>query len=456
MEQKPSFAHQKKQERKYESYEEKIAKIAELFKNEKIAQVVIHARENNEPDNKERGLTSDPDFDTKVALYLLNDLNKKQSEELYTEDAQSSLLIKGGNEYNLKEDQKKEGLNVFIDVGGGFLRIQENKKETIVKLDHHGKGKHGTTSASQMMYEVLRKADLLKSDARWVKNLVNTVNSVDNLSYVNRKDENGEKIWNEEYFTKDWPYSVEALAAQIPLPILVKLYKENKIRNTAQVFTDQEIKGYIGKIKINENEGKTIKDLCEINKEKAEKTIVALRKAIELNQKNELATENTLIGKTIYHNYEKIEGTKSNIIPFENGLPFLGTKALGYDSFAVFNSDPKKVNQKFFINSSHLNTSILGENLNKRLPGTQEIRGSFIFPPKDTSKLKNFKEDQFLEMLQIKKTTNQEKTLEPKGVESEKGIVDKETQELLNKSGKLINELRQILEKIQKKDTEEQ
>ncbi|MFA7285945.1 MAG: hypothetical protein WC011_03835 [Candidatus Paceibacterota bacterium] len=392
MEKRPNFKHEKQ-----ETYEDKISRIAELFKNERIAQVVIHAKENNEPRNENQGLTSAPDLDTQVALYLLNNLNKKPNDEIYTEDAQSSLIIKGGNEKNLKNKQKKEGLNIFVDVGGSFLRIQKQGKETIVKLDHHGAGQRRPTSATQMMYDILQKADLLNTEDKWVKNLVKTVNSIDNLSYVNRKNEKGEKIWDEEYFKNEWPYSVEAIAEHLPLPTLIQLYKENKIRNSAQVFTDEELDNIIRTIKPSKEGEKSIVDIITENKENATKTLESLKIAIELNKKNGLETEDTIIGKTIYHNYEKIDGIKSNNIPFKTA--YLGTKALGYDSFAGFNPDPKKLAQRFFVNSTHPNTSKLAEQLNSRLPGTLDIRGTFIFPPKDTKDLKNFKEEDFIKQL---------------------------------------------------------
>ena len=431
MEQKRNFRPRDKQEQKT-SYENKVAEIAELFKNEKIAQVVIHAKENTEPTQEGKGLTSEPDFDTRMALYLLNDLNKKSIEETYTDEARTSFIIKGGNETNLQKEQHKEGLNVFVDVGGSFIRIQKNGKETLVKLDHHGTGQRGPTSATQMMYDILQKADLLNTEDKWVKNLVNTVNSIDNLNYVNRKDEKGEKIWNEEYFKNEWPYSVEAIAEHLPLPTLIQLYKENKIRNSAQVFTDTELDNIIRTIKPNSKDEKSIVDIIKDNKENATKTLQSLQIAIELNKKNGLETEDTIIGKTIYHNYEKIEGIKSNNIPFKTA--YLGTKALGYDSFAGFNPDPKKIAQKFFVNSTHPNTSKLAEQLNRRLPGTLDIRGTFIFPPKNTKDLKNFKEEDFIKQLiprqKINPRTNKkEKEIPSKPEEDKKGNTETKIKE---------------------------
>lgn len=395
----------------YETYEEKISEIAEIFKKEKIANVVIHSKENFEPKDAEKGLTFQNDLDTEVALFLLNDLNKKKPEEAYTDNAQTSLIIKGGNEKNLNEEQQKEGLNVFVDVGGSFLKIQKKQKETLVKLDHHGSGQSKNTSATQMMYDVLEKADLLKTKARWIKNIVNIVNSIDNLSYVNRKDREGKKIWNEDYFTNKWPYSVEAIAEQIPLPVLIKLCKDNKIKNAAQIFTHKEINGNIGDTIVREEEKNVevkneengeielkkethfirIKDICEANKQKALKTLEGIEKTIELNKKNGLDTDNTVIGKAVYFNF------KSGTIPFKTA--FLGAKAKGYESFVAFNNDPKKIEQKFFVNSSSANTQNFAKMLNEKLPGTRDIRGNFIFPPKNLTDLRKFKEADFLNML---------------------------------------------------------
>jgi len=82
-----------------------------------------------------------------------------------------------------------------------------------------------------------------------------------------------------------------------------------------------------------------------------------------------------------------------------NDMGFLATKALGYDTFAAFN----RKNKSFFVNTMEKNIDEVAKRLSEIAPGTQNIRGVMVFPPKDRKGLENMTEEKFLEILKLKK-----------------------------------------------------
>ena len=125
-----------------EKQEDKIAEIAELLKNNRIDQVVTHGKDkkiDGEDGKKKEALALLPDLDARTALYLLEECNKKPLGEIYNEGAMTSLI--SSNSFKKEQPEKKEGLRVFLDVGGEWLKVEKNNETTTIHIDHHGVGR---------------------------------------------------------------------------------------------------------------------------------------------------------------------------------------------------------------------------------------------------------------------------------------------------------------------------
>ncbi|MFA5840913.1 MAG: hypothetical protein WC847_01410 [Candidatus Paceibacterota bacterium] len=388
--------------------EQVINEIAELLKNNRINQVVIHGQKKIiEQDRiKNEVLTFDSDLDARTALFLLNEYNKKSLEETYEKDAVTSLVPKGGSEKNLTE--KKKGLKIFIDVGGNWLSIEKDNETTTIHIDHHGTGKREPTSATKMMYEIMGKADLLKENPEWLSRFVNFVNEVDNLTYLEKKDKEGKKIFNQKYFEEKWPYTFYALAGKMQPDVLLELYKSGKIEDLSAPLTEEQLKGEIGAIKTKDNI--SIAKACTEQAKTVEATILGIKNAIKYAKEQKLNLNSTSLGSVVYHNFPRIKtakgGQKFNLIP--NYLGFIGTKALGFDTYVCWNEKKKE----FFINSTNPNLSSVVEELNKAAPGSAiDVRGVMVFGKNK----ENLTEEQFLNTVDpnIQKKGNPV-TVEPK------------------------------------------
>ena len=420
-----------------------------LIKIYGISQVVIHSQDNIDTQEitnsgEIKGLHFKPDLDIRGALFILNEYNKKELEEIYEEGAMTSLIRKGGSTSDLTGPAKIEsGLRIVIDAGGTWLKIEKEGKElTTARIDHHGEGRKDPTSATKMVYEIMEKAELLKENPEWLKKFVELVNRTDNLTYLEKK----EKIFNEKYFKEKWPRSLYAIASQVPFDTLIKSFKSGEITGPSTILTEKnlagdtgkieaksiaisdlvrnkstraqeilkmirkelfesgkiksaerfdketELKGEIGKLKIKV----TINDICKFNEGDARQTIKNLNNIVSYSLENNITCDNTSLGKIIYTNNEEMLSKKGekikNFIP--NNLAFVGTKALGGDTFISWN----KKNNSFFINSNHPNLAKIIAELNKIDPGcATDVRGVMVF-----GKIKNLKEEQFLNIIDPK------------------------------------------------------
>lgn len=201
-------------------------KIIETLKKYPINQVILHAKEYDD-----RGkLTFESDLDNRLFVEILENFNNKNTKKdnlsgVYAKNAVFHIIPKGGTEKDLnKKTQKgqplyeqKDGVTIIADVGNTWIEYEENDKNKIIKLDHHGEGARTPTSASQQIYELLKEAKLIKENQKWLEDLVEFVTDLDNLSYVKEKKDKGE--WTEEYFTKTWPRSLRAIAGKIPFEV---------------------------------------------------------------------------------------------------------------------------------------------------------------------------------------------------------------------------------------------
>ena len=390
-----------------------IEEFAELLKNNKIDQIIIAGDNINISGNKaeivtdtnknlvEKDIKLHPDLDSLLALYLLNNFNKKSTEETFNEGSVISIVGKDGSGKDLIE--KKEGLIVYIDTGGNWLKITEEGKTKTLYIDHHGVGKKEPTCGTKMMDEIMEKAGIMKDKPEWLDKLINFVSELDNLTYLEKKDSKGRKVFNETYFRNEWPNSLYALAEKkIPFETLIKLCESEKITDPSKPFTEEELNGEIGSIKIDKF---TIKELCKQQKEEVENILNnGIKNSIKHNTAEGKNMESTRLGKIIYQDYYKNFG-KVNVIL--DHLSFKATKAKNYDTYMAWN---KKKNS-FYINSNHPNLSKIVEELNKIDPGCAiDVRGVMVY-----GKILNLTEEQFLN------------TIDPKILKNVK-IIDKETE----------------------------
>ena len=388
-----------------------IEEIAELIKSEGIGQVIIHGRETYDDKGKKTDdLLFDSDLDAKMALALLNDYNTLSSNKLYTEGATSSIVPMGGSKKNL-DYKNPNGVRVFLDVGGEWLKIEKDGETKTIYIDHHGQGKRNPTSATKMVYEILEKANLLKEKPEWLKNCVNFVNDIDNLSYLENKNEKGEKIFNENYFKYKWPRTPYGLASELSPETILELFKTGKIKDGMKPFTRNEIEnGDIGKLEVTgiDSNGntfrKTIKEIA-LGKQKQ-----AIFNSNAIRQSKKYADVNGLNLKMksfqgnqqemIFHDFPKVVNAKGKEYTnkFINNMAYLAAQAQGYGGIIVWN--PKKIDKKFFVNINSPEMERIGKELDKVAPGTNEVRGTFIFSPKDNPEnAEKITKEQFLNII---------------------------------------------------------
>jgi hypothetical protein len=436
-----------------------IEEFAELLKNNKIDQIIIAGEDikelknktnGNETENKkEKDIKPYPDLDSHLALYLLNNYNKKTPEETFNDGAVISVIGKDGRGKDLIE--KKEGLIVYIDTGGNWLKIEKEGETTTIYIDHHGVGKREPTSGTKMISEIMEKAGISKEKPEWLNKLITFVNDVDNLNYVDAK------FFTENYFRNEWPNSLYALAEKkIPFNTLLELCESEKIKDPSKPFTDEELNGEIGSIKIGKY---TIKELCKQQKTAVEKTLDGgIKNSIKHNKEEGRNLEKTRLGRIIYQDYyEFIKGKSNTVLDY---LSFKSTKAKNYDTYIDWN--PQEA--IFYINSKNPNLSTIVEDLNKKYPGCAvDVRGVMVFG----KIIEGLTEEEFLNTIDpkilkdaklIKKRgekakPDQEKNEPEKREDSEKNDIELKNEKQIQRE-KAIEELKNEIDRLTKERDE--
>jgi len=375
-----------------------IEEIADLFKKYKIDQIIL-AGENS----KEEVLLT-PDFDTQFALYLLHNLNKNKLTQTYSYGAISTIVDKKedlGHQLTEEENQlNNDGLKIILDTGGEWLKIKYKDGEKIIYIDHHGKGKREATSGTKMVYEIMKKAGILKEEA-WLENFVKMTNNLDNLSYVDKKNKEGDKLFNENYFRSTWPKTIFALAEDyLPLEKTIELFKKGIIKDPFAPIPDADLDGEIGKTEIDfYGQKKTLKEIVEMLGEKATQTVESVKRTRDYQEYKGYNFKTKEFGKIIYHNFkckyidikEKDEKKAYKTNTIDKKLGFKAVKATNNDTYIVWN----KKEDTFFINTSKGDLTKLAERLNQAEPNcAKEIRDVFIF-----GKIGNLKENDLLNLI---------------------------------------------------------
>ncbi len=326
------------------------AQIIEWLKNEKIAQIVIHGDKRKKGENGEDFWDLTPDLDAQSASIFLSEYNKKKGKDLYTENAVSSIIPKGGNEKDLDVNKEKEGLQIWLDAGNRWMEVDNKGEKKIIYFDHHGEGKKDWTSSTEMVYNMMKNANILKEE-KWMKNYVHNLTSFDNLAYAFSKKE----PWTTEKFQHHWPRTLNHLAKEMEPLDVIEIFKRGIVRNFNTEFTEKDLNGDISKIVL--KNGRTLKE--QIEKESSlDPTVSEVAKTEEAIQNSavyaineKLDITDTRVGNLIYNNIPTING-KRNIIPHH--LAFLGARANNFDTYLILNHPKgKDRNRTFFINSNY-------------------------------------------------------------------------------------------------------
>ncbi len=458
---------------KQEKYQEDLLEVVNLIKKEGIGQVIIHGKELYKEGKKTGDMAFDSDLDAQMALTLLNDYNNLSTEKLYTKGATSSIIPMGGSQKDLTY-KNPNGVRIFLDVGGEWLKIKEKDgKTTTVHIDHHGEGKGEATSATKMVYEILKEGDLLSEEGKKdkkLKDFVNFVNDFDNLSYRDNKDKEGNKVLTKKWFKYTWPRTLYAMADNIPPDIIFKLYKEGKIKDLSKPFTRKEIEGEIGDTvvgKTTDKKGKekylTIRDICKQKEQEARIAVTGVNQADKYAEENKLNLDiSSLGGKIVFQNFPQVK-TKDGKL-YTNKIPqkiaYLASLATGHVGIAFWNPKNTNGDRRFFFNANSPEVSKIAKELMKIAPGTTDVRGIFIFPPKNREGVENITQEQFLNIIDPKILENA-KVIKGEGFKEEDNeyvvdeVIDKD--DAKKESNEIeIKKLKEKLKKAEKANNEEE
>jgi hypothetical protein len=425
--------------------------IIEVLKNNRIDQIIIGGEKVKNKEGKNVTGYS-PDLDARTALYILDNYNIK-GDKAYNEKALVSIINKDNSGQDLIPNKK--GLKIFLDVGGTWMKVEKNGEATTLRLDHHGSGKGEKTSSAKMLFDLMRKGKLVKEIPGWLSKFINSVNEIDNLSYLDKKDDKKRKTFTESYFRNEWPNSLFALAEKnIPFSKLIELFESKLIKDPSVPFTKEELDGKLGKTIIGD---KTIAELCKEKAEKVEETIKSIKNSEKHLSAMGIDTKNTIVGDIVYHNFPEMEykNGKKFINTIPEKLDFIGTKALGKDTYISWNE--KK--QSFFIDSFHPNLSKIIKALNEKDPGCAlDVRGTMVF-----GTINKLTEEEFLDIIDPKILKNS-KIKKQEDISNEKEAIWTEKNELERQ--KLMAEIEQIkneiididreIEKIKQEEAEEE
>lgn len=499
---KEKLEKEDREQKDKKEYWNTIKEIAELIKKNGIEKVVIHGNEIKDKNELKKwrsgyakesefidegpAISIDNDLDTTGALYLLKKIQEKDG-KIFKEGSSTEIIPKGTDKtYN--DNNKKNGLILYIDVGGKNPKVLIDDGKIKIFADHHGEEGGYTTSATQIMLDIAKISSFELGKDEEEKDLLANMGSFvakfDNLTYLNEKKDfknpDSGNLVDEKYLVNTFSRSLYSLAKFLPfetvLDILGKgerFLKNGKPRSWDNTFTRNEMENGFGEMLVEVN-GKKLKlrDLIVENEKKIKHTIVAERNTERYMQDKGIDGQSPIIGKFLYHNFPEIEakGNKKgiekirNIIP--NELAYITARGLGYDSFVSYS--PK--DGRIFVNSDgKMDLMKLWKKLNEIVPGyPKPVRNQMLFGPKDPEMLKLVKEkiteEKFLEILK----GSENKVVEVKAEETtpttvvepnkepapETPKVEKENLENLEEKHKAAIQADKIALEVLKKDSE--
>lgn len=177
------------------------------FKEEDKAELMEASLE-VDTETLEKIARAEPDLDGKAVIFLLDKAGIKYNSLTYVKPGKS---ISG---------------SVNIDTGEKSVEIE---KDGTIFIDHHAKEKGQAHSAASIVYEILKKENLIKQEA-WLEDFIKFVGEVDDESYELKK----------EFFEKEWSKSFYGLYKEIDFDTLTEYFKDG--RNTIKPFTSEEMK----------------------------------------------------------------------------------------------------------------------------------------------------------------------------------------------------------------------
>ncbi|MBP9802699.1 MAG: hypothetical protein KBD14_00090 [Candidatus Pacebacteria bacterium] len=437
--------------KKEPNYYKKINQIARLLENQKISQIVVHGGKRESKEGEDDKWKISTDLDAESAVILFNLFNKKPLEQIYKEGARTSIIPKDNTAEDLEKIENEDGLTLFIDTGNKWLEIEKQNKK--IYIDHHGKGRGPNTSATKMVYDLLKKQNpKIEEENPWLFKYVKGVNDFDNLNYLNRE------YFNKEHFEQVWPYTLNHIASQMKASDLMNLFNSGIITDFSKSIKgllneeieleklNQDYSTEIRKIKfgnITLKNGKTINE--QISTETSKNIVENNVKKTTTGIENADKFETGLLGKVVFNDNKRIEnkntnGYHKNIIP--NHLAFIGTKALGYNTYIAWNEKDKN----FFINSNEEGLGEIIKKLNEADPDCAlDVRGVMVF-----GTIKNLTKEQFKKILGLNEKIGNEKIKTNKNLTENEIKIQKNNEEIAELDKK-INELNKEIENM---DTE--
>ncbi|MCX6754971.1 MAG: hypothetical protein NT068_00320 [Candidatus Nomurabacteria bacterium] len=409
-------------------YRDFINKAAKVIKQRGIDRIVIHGDEfkvdKNLPEDKKNKLeeewenlryeTNDFDLDLEGSMLFLNNMasgNKKiLNDKLFLEK------ISKGSE-GLKYPLRNKEVILYIDVGGKNPGVETEGGVTKIYADHHGTEGGYTTSATQIVRDIMTAGKFSLGDPKTKEYLNKTASFIakfDNLAYLDDKkdsrDPKSERLVDEKYLRNTFPRSLYSLAKFLPFETVLeilgkneKYFKDGKPRDWTNTFTREEIEnGEIGKMEVDYRGKKiTVKELVERNIKDLNYAINNTNIALRYQGNN----TDSVLGKTVFHAFTKDTDGKSNTIP--NHLAYITARALGNDAFVSYNPESGAI----FINSDgKVDLMPIWEKLNAIIPGyPKPIRNQMMFAPKDpemNKKMKDISQEKILEILGMGENKN--------------------------------------------------
>ncbi len=369
--------------------------------------------------------TNDFDLDLEGSMLFLNNMasgNKKiLNDKLFLEK------ISKGSE-GLKYPLRNKEVILYIDVGGKNPGVETEGGVTKIYADHHGTEGGYTTSATQIVRDIMTAGKFSLGDSKTKEYLNKTASFIakfDNLAYLDDKkdsrDPKSERLVDEKYLRNTFPRSLYSLAKFLPFETVLeilgkneKYFKDGKPRDWANTFTREEIEnGEIGKMEVDYRGKKiTVKELVERNIKDLNYAINNTNIALKYQGNN----TDSVLGKTVFHAFTKDTDGKSNTIP--NHLAYITARALGNDAFVSYNPESGAI----FINSDgKVDLMPIWEKLNAIIPGyPKPIRNQMMFAPKDPEmkkKMKDISQEKILEILGMKENNTTKENLEKRSLD---------------------------------------
>ncbi len=371
------------------------------YKEYETGKMIAEAESKTTPEIGELINIIQPDHDVRGALWLLQQFEQITGETIYKQGSFTESVPKGMQ----KQEPLRDGEDtiLYIDVGQENFSIQSGSTLKENFLDHHNTDKERPTSATELMFLTLCEEPKFYEYVQanpWIRDFVLYMTNFDNLTYVDEKVIGGtRRTFDEGKYINMWPKSLFGMMhgsvakESLPIEAVIKAFEEK--RNPWKPYSDDEIASGIPYKKADGEEAvfDAKKNINQANYD-VSAAIAGVGRSERAMEILKISTQTPELGKIIYHNFPSYTNGKGKVETnkIQNNLAFITTKALGYDTYILYNPTEKR----FFINSTK-DLEPIYERLKEKYPGTRLIRGVMIFAPKDSEELKDLTENEFLQ-----------------------------------------------------------